>query len=111
MVFLVLPLVIDENQIFTFKFWFNDAVQIGMHYRGELYCRLHVYAIHDRSKVYHLACKLDQYDAIIVLSADAETCSLWGSLRSPLIKKLLLTPSLLTLSNFATVVLEDVSQG
>jgi hypothetical protein len=110
-VFLVSPLILDEDQIFTFKFWFNDVVQIGMHYRGELYCCLSRYDICDRSKVYHLACKLDQHDVMSVMSINADICSLWGSLRSPLVKKLLLTPSLLTLSNFATVLLEDVSKN
>jgi len=90
-VVLVLPLVVNEAQIFAFNFWFNGSIRCGMYYQGELYCRLESFEIQKRPQVYQLGCKLAQQQASIVLSCALETCSLWSSLRDPATKRMLLT--------------------
>jgi hypothetical protein len=87
----VLPLLVNEEQIFTFNFWLNGSIRCGMHYQGELYCRLASFAIQKRPQVYQLGCKLTQQQTAIVLSSSAVACSLWGSLRDPSMKRILLT--------------------
>ncbi|XGV98490.1 MAG: hypothetical protein ACAF41_06050 [Leptolyngbya sp. BL-A-14] len=87
----VLPLVINEEHIFTFNFWFNGSVRVGMYYQGELYCRLESFAIQKRPQVYQLGCKLAQQYTTIVLSSSAVSCSLWLSLRHPSTGRILLT--------------------
>jgi len=87
------PQVVDEEQIFTFKFWFNEVIHYGMYHRNELFCRLEVYDIQQRSLVYQIGCQLSQKDNTpIILSCATNTCSLWGSLRSDAVKELLLHP-------------------
>jgi hypothetical protein len=83
--------VVNEEQIFTFSFWLNGSVRSGMSHEGELYCRLASFSIQKRPRVYQLGCKLTQQQTAIVLSSSAATCSLWGSLRDPSMKRILLT--------------------
>ncbi len=87
----MLPLVISEDQIFTFNFWFNGSVRCGMYHHSELYCRLESFAIQKRPQVYQLGCKLVQQYTTIVLSSSATSCSLWISLRHPSTGRILLT--------------------
>lgn len=87
----VLPLVINEEQIFTFNFWFNGSVRVGMYHQGELYCRLESFEIQKRPQVYQLGCKLAQQYTAIVLSSSAVSCNLWISLRHPSTGRILLT--------------------
>lgn len=87
---LVLPRVVNEEEIFTFKFWLNDTVHIGMSYQGELYCRLESFDLQRRPQVYQLGCKLSRQNTSTVLSVASATCSLWGSLRDPAVKRILL---------------------
>lgn len=89
----MVPLVIDEAQLFTFNFWFNGNVRCGMHHGGELYCRLESFPRQKRPQVYQLGCKLASQHTAIVLSSSAAACSLWGSLRDPSIKRILSTTS------------------
>ena len=93
----MLPLVVKEESIFIFKFWFEGSICYGMHYQNELYCRLNTFAIQNRLHVYQLACRLMRDDVTTALSITADTCSLWGSLRSPLIKDILENPASLQL--------------
>ena len=87
----MLPLLVNEEQIFTFNFWLNGSILCGMHHQGELYCRLASFSIQKRPQVYQLGCKLAQQQTAIVLSSSAIACSLWGSLRDPSMKRILST--------------------
>ena len=78
----LLPRVVTENQVQPFKFWFNDSLQDGLHFQNELYYRLRQTPITERSRMYHLACKLVQHDADVLLTASEEQCSLWANLRN-----------------------------
>ncbi len=91
------PEVIDEHSIFIFKFWFNDALRYGMYNKNELFCRLGLYPIEARARIYQLACKLSQQKVVMIVTCTSKTCSLWGSLRSPLIKQYLIRASQPTL--------------
>lgn len=88
---LMLPLILHEAQIFTFSFWFNGSIHWGMHHDGELYCRLESFPLQKRPQVYQLGCKLARQHTSIVLSSSAVACSLWGSLRDPSLKRILIT--------------------
>lgn len=85
----MLPPVVNEGDIFPFKFWFNNTVQDGMYHRNELFYRLHTVPLTSRAQLYHYACKLAQRDNVIVTAAP-EQCSIWVSLRSPSVTALTL---------------------
>jgi hypothetical protein len=87
--FPVLPPVVNEGSVFPFKFWFNHTVQDGMYYQNELFYRLHSVGISTRAQLYHYACKLAQRDNVVV-TASAQQCSIWVSLRSPSVTALTL---------------------
>jgi hypothetical protein len=93
----VLPLFVSEGKIFIFKFWFNGTIQDGMIYRNELFCRLQTFEAQYRAQVYHLGCKLAQQQSFVVITAAKQTCSLWGSLRDPLVKATLVSRTTFTL--------------
>ena len=85
------PLIIDEEQIFPFNFWFNGTIRCGMHHNGELYCRVESFPLQKRPLVYQLGCKLARQHMAIALSSSVTTCSLWGSLRDAPLKRVLTT--------------------
>jgi hypothetical protein len=105
----VLPFLIDERQIFTFKFWFNGKIQNGMYYRNELFCQLGTFSIQNRSRVYQLGCKLAQRDALSAITCSTNSCRLWGSLRADLVKQLLADPSTLNFSSLKNLQQQDGS--
>jgi len=82
----VLPLVVKEKTLFTFKFWFNDQIQEGMNYQQEMFCRLYTVAHQFRAQLYQFGCKLTQNGTIVVISITDDHCSLWVSLRDPIVK-------------------------
>lgn len=78
----MLPEIVDEAKIHSFKFWFGDRIQEGMNYRGELFYRLHTAEPAERTKLFQTACRLSQRGASLVLTLSKEQCCLWGNLRS-----------------------------
>lgn len=86
----MLPEIVDEAKIHSFKFWFCDRIQEGMNYRGELFYRLHTADASERARVFQTACRLSQRGASLVLTLSDERCSLWGSLRSQSVEALAL---------------------
>ena len=85
----MLPFVVDERKILIFKFWFDNKVQDGLSYQGELFCRLQTLELHYRPQLYHFGCKLSQQGTSVVISSGVNACSLWISLRDPTIKTML----------------------
>jgi hypothetical protein len=78
---MVVPVVLDEADVFPFKFWFDDTVHDGMVYQNELfYCLLTVDTA-ARSRLYHYACRISQGDRLVLTTAPS-TLRLWVSLRS-----------------------------
>jgi hypothetical protein len=84
----VLPLVIDEKKLLIFKFWFEDHIQEGMSYKGELFCRLQTFPVTLRPQVYQFSCRLLRQGTLVALTSGSETCSVWVSLRDPQVKAL-----------------------
>jgi len=80
----VLPTVLYESHLKTFKFWFADAVQDGTHHNNELFCRLVTYDLSDRGPAYQLGCRLGQQGYMLLLTVTPTDCSLWGGLREPI---------------------------
>lgn len=96
----MLPLIVQSDQVFTFRFWLKDHIHEGLHYRGELFCCVQIFAASPRAKVYHLACKLERQGSPTLLLLSPTHCSLWISLRGSMVEKLLLRhipPELTTL--------------
>lgn len=89
----MLPLVLNEQQVFIFKFWFNNQVHSGMNHQNELFCQIGAFDAQHRSQVYKAACKLAQHKVSLVVTSSTTTCRLWGSLRDETVKKLLANPS------------------
>ncbi|PZV12187.1 MAG: hypothetical protein DCF22_12960 [Leptolyngbya sp.] len=90
------PLVLDEEHVFIFKFWFADTIQNGMYYQNELFCQLVVVEVHQRSQLYQLSCKFARNEGLVV-TCSKTGCRLWGSLRDDFVKELILNPSMLEL--------------
>lgn len=78
----MLPHILSENRLRTFKFWFNGGVRDGLHYQNELYYRAKQVDTAQRSHLYRLACRLADQQANIVLSATDQQYSLWVNLRN-----------------------------
>jgi hypothetical protein len=95
----VLPQVFDEANIFSFNYWFNGGIHRGMHHQGDLFCCLGSFAIEHRSQVYLLGYKFSKRGVPIILTCLPATCSLWGSLRSPIVKQILTEAIVLDLPN------------
>ncbi len=105
----MLPLIVNEDDLSTFKFWFNENLQEGMHHRNELFCRLQIFDIRYRSLVYHLGCKLAQQGSVVVLSCGLDTCSLWASLRDPITKRTLVEGEPLILPQVKSATVEGLN--
>lgn len=84
----MLPEIVDEAKIRSFKFWFGDRIQEGMNYQDELFYRLHTADLEYRAKLFHMACRLSQRGARLMLTVSTQSCSLWVSLRSQSVKAL-----------------------
>ncbi|MBD2334576.1 MULTISPECIES: hypothetical protein [Desertifilum] len=96
----MLPLVIDEQKIFPFKFWFEGNIQDGMYYNKELFCRLQVFDVRYRAQVYRFGVQIcQQPETLVAIALSKETCSLWVSLRSPLVKTVLVEGVPLSIPN------------
>lgn len=78
----MLPEILEERRIQTFKFWFDGALQDGAHYHNELYYRALTVESEKRTRLYHLACKLNEKGGSVVVSISDNQCSLWISLRN-----------------------------
>ena len=79
----MLPMVLSESHVFTFKFWFADILQDGMCHQNELFCRLRTFDAKERGRVYYLGYKLSQHYTLVALTTTDSHCSLWISLRDP----------------------------
>ncbi len=106
----MLPIVIDERQVFTFKFWFNGKIQSGMYYHNELFCHLGTFPVQHRAHVYQISCQLAQRGAFLAITCSTISCCLWGSLRAELVKRLLADASTRSLSKLLTSVSQDLPQ-
>lgn len=76
-----LPLVLHEDNLKQFKFWFNGALQDGLTFKNELFCRLHSVKAESRALLYQYAFQLASRETIVI-TASKSTYSIWISLRS-----------------------------
>lgn len=93
----MLPKIIDEQQIFTFNFWFDNQLRNGMSYQNELFCQIGVFDIQQKAQVYRLSCKLAHQGLNLVISYSKKQCRLWGGLRHDMVKQFLIDPLTLQL--------------
>lgn len=78
----MLPQILPENRLSTFKFWFNGKVQDGLHHQHELYYRARTVEAKQRARLYQIACSLAGRRAGVVMTAGDSRYSLWISLRN-----------------------------
>ena len=78
----MLPQVLREDRIRTFKFWFNDSIQDGLHFRNELFYRSRSVDLSARARLYQLATRLAEHNAYVLVTVTSDQCSLWISLRN-----------------------------
>lgn len=78
------PCVLTEQQISSFKFYRDGAVQDGMIYDNGLY-RLHKrFGINNRLDAYRFGCELIGQGIPTAMSVSKQYYSVWISLRTPL---------------------------
>lgn len=78
----MLPKVLKETEIQAFKFWFDGALQEGLHYDNELFYRALAVEDAQRTRLYHLGCKLTERGGSTLITVAEQQCSLWIGLRS-----------------------------
>lgn len=78
----MLPRVISESRTRSFKFWFDEGLQDGMHYANELYFRSQTQAVCRRAYLYQVACRLADQGADVLVTVSSDHCSLWLNLRN-----------------------------
>ncbi len=77
----MLPKVVRETDVHVFKFWFNGALQDGLHHDNELFYRALVVDTEKRPRLYHMGCKLSEQGGTTLITITDQSCSLWLSLR------------------------------
>ncbi|WP_088892142.1 hypothetical protein [Leptolyngbya ohadii] len=77
-----IPPVLHEESLHPFKFCFGEAIQEGLSYRNELFCRLYSVDETRRAQLYHYGCQLARQEAVLI-TVKQSTYSLWIGLRSP----------------------------
>jgi hypothetical protein len=85
----VLPIIIHETNVSSFKFWFESGLQDGLHHQDELYCRVATFPSQERARAYHLGCHIAESASRVILTLSSEHCGLWISLRDPVAKSIL----------------------
>lgn len=68
-----------------------------MYYQDELFCKLATFEIEKRPQVYQVGCKLARQEASVILTLTPSQCSLWGSLRTKVVRSVLLGKTALNL--------------
>jgi hypothetical protein len=104
----VLPLLVDEQQVFTFKFWFGNQIRTGLHFQNELFCRLGTVEVQQRSQLYQQACKLTQNGTVLAITCSSTHCHIWGSLRDETVKQMLIDPQVFQRSGLIPVLSTDL---
>lgn len=77
----MLPTVISDCMIVTFKYWQGD-VKVGMHYQNELFTHVRSYEPAKRLQAYDDACELSEQDLHVCLTASEQGYRLWKNLKS-----------------------------
>ncbi|KGF72419.1 hypothetical protein DO97_08500 [Neosynechococcus sphagnicola sy1] len=79
----MLPVLVPEDAIHPFKFYFRDTVQLGMRHHYQLYRLTHTFSTSQRFYAYQLACRLErQGETSVVVTASEEHYRLWVCLWS-----------------------------
>lgn len=78
----MLPKILKESEVQAFKFWFNGALQEGLHYENELFYKALAVEAAKRTRLYHLGCKLAEKGGSILITVTDQSSSLWISLRN-----------------------------
>ncbi|NJL23210.1 MAG: hypothetical protein HC895_24135 [Leptolyngbyaceae cyanobacterium SM1_3_5] len=76
--------LISSQLVTPFKFWHEDRIQTGMHFRNDLFQAVAVCTAPQRQKAFELAWKLSQQhdDDAIVMTASATHYCVWMKIRS-----------------------------
>ncbi|MDX2243624.1 MAG: hypothetical protein NW224_23335 [Leptolyngbyaceae cyanobacterium bins.302] len=77
------PLVVDENQVAPFTFYWNGAVRLGMRYDHELYGLMHEVSLYARLDAYQMGCEMLAQGLPVLITASRQRYALWLNLRNP----------------------------
>jgi hypothetical protein len=79
----VLPVVLNEQQISPFKFYWEQTVREGMMYAAEIYGVAYELGSGHRLHAYQLACELMAQGWSAVVTVSQSRYLVWLSVRSP----------------------------
>lgn len=77
----MLPTVIPESMIVTFKYWQGD-IKTGMHHQNELFAYVKSYDSEKRLQAYDDACKLSIQGTHVCITVSDRGYCLWQNLKS-----------------------------
>jgi len=77
----ILPIVIPEDMIKPFCYW-QDSIQFGMSYQGELYTQVKRYGSHQRLEAYEHAYQISETGWSVCITVTDRNYVLWRNLRS-----------------------------
>lgn len=78
-----LPVVVNEELTFSFKYW-DRGIKKGIRHSSELYTHLHSYPASERLKAYEVAYDQAKQGIRVCITVSKTQYSVWLSLRSPL---------------------------
>lgn len=78
-----IPVLLSEQQVVFFKFYFNQAVRTGMSHRNELYQLIQIFDAQARLEAYRFGCDLIVQGVPVVISRSKDQYLVWSSLRHP----------------------------
>jgi hypothetical protein len=84
-------MLLAEQLVEPFNFYFGGAVRQGIRHGSELYGLTHEFNLRTRSKAYQTACELMNQTTAVIMTASETRYAIWVNLRSPLYSNLVLT--------------------
>ena len=77
------PLVVKEELVSLFKFFFQQEIYDGMRYRQDLFRLLNTFEVARRERVYNLGHALADRGLRVVITRSRDRYKLWINLRDP----------------------------
>jgi hypothetical protein len=77
-----LPVLLIQDQVSLFKFWFNGNVQEGLRYRNKLFFKSELFQRYQRTEALELGYKISQKNIQTVITFSQLNYILWVDLQS-----------------------------
>lgn len=89
----MLPIVICEESVRLFKFYYDDSIRQGMCRGSQLYALLQIFDAKQRSLAYELGCRLANRGHEVAITVSSQDYKVWVEVRSSVNLKSLLVAS------------------